>query len=304
MVLAFRTSTQRLHRRSPMVPPQARQRRRDPRQCRCGGGPAMSTASASGTERHALKRVAAEAGGGPGGWHDRRPGYWLDGSPRGRSARSAPQTRPAFRRHRGPSGRRRRHPGLRSRRLRERRDWAILQHPIDVQVDVLVVEAEQVFDLWALGNWRRITPHDVLDELVAHPSRPVARHSLIRTARDILGGLEQIHTYIQLWDVITGRQSSLEEEHRSASVTHGNSADLHAHVPRAVDGVDPCVRVSRVNEYLLILLEPRVHLIPVKGEMAVQCRSMISRTDVSAGSVLSDAILYHQAPANGVRRLL
>src|SRR4029077_7177176 len=73
--------------------------------------------------------------------------------------------------------------------LRERRDWSILQHPIDVQVDALVVEAEQVFNLRALGNWRRITPHDVLDELVAHPSRPVARHSFIRAARDSVGGL-------------------------------------------------------------------------------------------------------------------
>jgi len=67
--------------------------------------------------------------------------------------------------------------------LRERRSWSILQHPLDVQVDVLVVETEQVFNLRALWNWRRITPHYVLDELVAHPSRPVARHSLIRAAR-------------------------------------------------------------------------------------------------------------------------
>ena len=28
--------------------------------------------------------------------------------------------------------------------LRERRSWSILQHPLDVQVDVLVVETEQV----------------------------------------------------------------------------------------------------------------------------------------------------------------
>src|SRR5215813_9381012 len=92
----------------------------------------------------------------------------------------------------------------------------MLEHPIDVQVDVLVVETEQVFNLWALGNWRRITPHDVLDELVAHPSRPVARYSLIRATRDILGGLEQIHAHVQLRNVVTDRQSSLEEE-RSAS---------------------------------------------------------------------------------------
>src|SRR5215510_9414609 len=84
----------------------------------------------------------------------------------------------------------------------------MLQHPIDVQVDVLVVETEQVFNLRALGNWRRITPHDVLDELVAHPSRPVARYSLIRATRDILGGLEQIHAHVQLRNVVTGRRVS------------------------------------------------------------------------------------------------
>ena len=48
-----------------------------------------------------------------------------------------------------------------------------------------------------------------------------------------------------------------------------------------------------MNEDLLILLEPRVHLIPVKGEVALQCRSMTSWFEVSAGRVVSDAILYH-----------
>src|SRR5580704_13745257 len=115
--------------------------------------------------------------------------------------------------------------------LREWRDWSILQHPIDVQVDALVVEAEQVFDLQALGNWRRITPHDVLDELVAHPSRPVARHSLIRAARDILGGLEQIHAYVQLRNVVAGRQSSLKEENGPASFPQCHAVNLHPHVP-------------------------------------------------------------------------
>lgn len=90
--------------------------------------------------------------------------------------------------------------------LREGRDWSILQHPIDVQVDVLVAEGEQVFNLRALGNKRRITPHYVLDELVAHPSRPVARHSPIRAARDILRGLKQFHVHVQLWNVVTDQK--------------------------------------------------------------------------------------------------
>ena len=75
--------------------------------------------------------------------------------------------------------------------LRERRDWSILQHVIDVQVDVLVVKAKRVFDLRALGNWRRITPHDVLDELVAETSRPalfVANAALFQEVRRSLQG--------------------------------------------------------------------------------------------------------------------
>src|SRR5215475_3385615 len=103
--------------------------------------------------------------------------------------------------------------------LRARRDRSILQHLIDVQVDALVVKAEQVFDLRALGSWRRITPHDVLDELAAHPSRPETRYTLIWASRGRLGGLEQIHAHIQRRNVITGRQPSLEEEDRPASFT-------------------------------------------------------------------------------------
>src|SRR5262249_961514 len=102
----------------------------------------------------------------------------------------------------------------------------------------------------------------------------------------------------------TGRQPSLEEEDGPASVTQCYAVNLHAHVPRAVDRVDSCVRIARMNEDFFILLEPRVHLIPVKGEVTFQCGLMLFRSGVSAGRVLSDAIRYHQAPASGVRPLL
>src|SRR5258708_19474559 len=83
----------------------------------------------------------------------------------------------------------------------------------------------------ALGNWRRITPHDVLDELVAHPSRPVARHTFIRASRDRLGGLEQIHAHVQLRDVIAGWQLSLEEEDGPPSFPPSPPFNLHPHFP-------------------------------------------------------------------------
>ena len=97
----------------------------------------------------------------------------------------------------------------------------------------------------------------------------MARHSLIRAARDILGKLEQIHAHVQLRNVVTGRQSSLEEEHGrrvSPSVTPSISTRTCLElwtVSTLVYGT------SRMNEDLLILLEPRGHLIPEKGEVAL-----------------------------------
>jgi hypothetical protein len=31
---------------------------------------------------------------------------------------------------------------------------------------MFIIEAKQVFDLWAFGDWRRTTPHDILEEPV------------------------------------------------------------------------------------------------------------------------------------------
>src|SRR5262249_385208 len=97
---------------------------------------------------------------------------------------------------------------------------------------------------------------------------------------------------------------SLVEEDGPMCLTQCHAFNLHAHMPRAVDRVDPCIRISRMNKNLLVLLEPRVHLIPVESKVAFQCGSIASRFDVSAGRVVSDAILYDQAPANGIRWLL
>jgi hypothetical protein len=51
--------------------------------------------------------------------------------------------------------------------LRERRYRAVLEDAVDIQVDPLVVKAEQILDLRALCDRSRITPDDVLDHLVA-----------------------------------------------------------------------------------------------------------------------------------------
>src|SRR5262249_40012550 len=87
--------------------------------------------------------------------------------------------------------------------------------------------------------------------------------------------------------------------------------DLHAvhldlDVPRAVQDVDALVRVVRVDEDLLVLLEPSVHRVPVEANQAAQL--LDRRLRVVPGGVLDlaaaalDRELERLAPARRARR--
>src|SRR5262245_16624225 len=71
---------------------------------------------------------------------------------------------------------------FRARRLapRERRVGSLLHDAVDVQVDMLVVEAEQVLDLGNLRYGCGVAPHDVLHGLATDAGRPVTGHALVR----------------------------------------------------------------------------------------------------------------------------
>src|SRR5262249_51786923 len=79
--------------------------------------------------------------------------------------------------------------------------------------------------------------------------------------------------------------------------------DLHADVPRAVDRVDPGVRITGMNEDLFIFFEPRIHLVPIEGEVPRQRGSIASRLDVSASGIGRRSIPCDDTPANNVRAL-
>src|SRR5438445_12893360 len=76
---------------------------------------------------------------------------------------------------------------------------------------------------------------------------------------------------------------------------------LDTHVTRAVDGVDPGVGISRMDEDFLVLFEPRVDGVPVEGDMTFQRREVPAEICVAVSEVVFDASTRVGTPANGSR---
>src|SRR4029077_6215917 len=125
----------------------------------------------------------------------------------------------------------------------EGRARTLLQHTVYIEVDFFVVEAEQVLDLWNLGNRPRIPPDEIAIFLVAHAQGPVACRTLVWAVRHGIRRFEKIHAHVQLRDVVARRQTRLVEQHGTRGLGDQLSIDLDPHATGAVDGVDPRVRI-------------------------------------------------------------
>ena len=71
------------------------------------------------------------------------------------------------------------------------------------------------------------------------------------------------------------------------AVGHHDSVDLDLHVAAAAQDVDAAVRVARVDDHLLVLLEPVVHRGPVDAQVVAD--RLDGRVGVLPGGV--DAFL-------------
>src|SRR5215469_3984936 len=99
---------------------------------------------------------------------------------------------------------------------------------------------------------------------------PVLGEALVRAACDGVSRNEQVHADIELRDVVAGRQSSLKQNGRLASVGDLHAIYLDFDMPGAVQDVDPRVRVVWVDENLLVLLKPSVHGVPLEADQVAQ----------------------------------
>src|SRR6267142_2789340 len=85
---------------------------------------------------------------------------------------------------------------------------------------------------------------------------------------------------------VAGWQSGLKEEPRPPCSRKGLAADHDTHFARAVDLIDPVVRVTGMDEDLVVLLEPCVHELPVESDQGRDLRTAGRRIEVSPSCIL------------------
>src|SRR5205085_11326490 len=108
---------------------------------------------------------------------------------------------------------------------------------------------DQVLDLGAFGNGERVAPHDVTGA-VAH--RPVDGDPLVGTLARRAGRLHQVHADVDLRQIEAGRQPGFEEQAWPGALGDDLAGGLHPDVAGAVRHIDPVVRVTGVDEGLVI----------------------------------------------------
>src|SRR5438270_11088755 len=87
---------------------------------------------------------------------------------------------------------------------------------------------------------------------------------------DGIGGDLQIELDVRLRQVIAGREPGLEQQPGTCGLGDRDPLDLDSYMPGAGQDVHPGVRVARVGEDLLVLLEPGVHRVPVEADHVAQ----------------------------------
>src|SRR5207248_3279845 len=114
--------------------------------------------------------------------------------------------------------------------LRPGRDRPLLQLAVDVDIHLLVEEAEILFDAGALGDRVGVAPDDVLQLGAADLRRPVRRLALVRTARVLVRWREQVHAHVFAGNVVARGVGGLEQQARPAALGDGLAVDHDAHV--------------------------------------------------------------------------
>ena len=99
---------------------------------------------------------------------------------------------------------------------------------------------------------------------------PVGRESLVGASRLQVAVGQQRRVDVALGQVVAGRQAGFENQDRGGRLGEQVAVALDPHVPRAWEGVDADERVARMNEYLLVLLEPVIQGVPGDRDVPIE----------------------------------
>ena len=122
--------------------------------------------------------------------------------------------------------------------------------------------------------------------------RPLVRASGDRGTRDQMGLVD-----LRGVQVVPGGQAGLEDQHRRGRLGQHDAVELDPHDARGTKGVDPGVGVARMDEDLLVLLEPVVHGLPVEADGAGEPGHLGLGVEVCAARTLD--LAHPQAVALG-----
>ena len=86
------------------------------------------------------------------------------------------------------------------------------------------------------------------------------------------------------------RQVRLEQRHRLCALGQHLAVERDPDVARGRDDVDPVVGVARVDEHLLVLLEPLIHPVPVERDQVPDRLGAGERLRVVPGAGLDDLV--------------
>jgi len=105
--------------------------------------------------------------------------------------------------------------------------------------------------------------------VIADPDVVVARVALVGAAGPDLVVVLELGGNILARQVPAGRERGLEQRDRTVGLGERLAVDGDGDVARAVAQVDPVVGVARVNDRLLILLEPAVERLEPNADQAL-----------------------------------
>ncbi len=145
-------------------------------------------------------------------------------------------------------------------------------HAVHVDIGLLVVEGDQARDGQQLAGGKVVGPGEIL-VAVAHfitgAHRPVgAGDALVRAGRLGAGGHEMTEVDIGAIEVVAGRQAGLEHQHRRGTLGERDPLQRDPDTPVRAKCVDADVRVSGMDEDLLLLLIPGIQRVPVETSSA------------------------------------
>ena len=119
---------------------------------------------------------------------------------------------------------------------------------------------------------------------------PVLRDALVRARAARLRRREEVDADIGARDVPARREAGLDEQQRAVGLGDDRPVELDADMARAAQHVDAVVRVARVLEDLVVLLPPRVHRVPVEGDVPGDVGARVDRLRVVPDRVLGDPV--------------